>query len=1272
MVHSCDLCDAFYNDEILLQCHKELYHSSNDTVYPSGTRSNILNFEILNTDDSKEVTSNKIPIRRQDEGAWSLNGHARNYRNSNNELELGNSRGGSLLQFESSSSDKKSDETCEDMQISEESSLGTNRVEVVSALNGAAVRNYRIKNHKEGLNEFLDRVVEIVKTILTKEITRLNVLKFNLALETVFTNEQDETSQRGFITRSRSQVKSSNLGETITECIQELILKITEHEARGSGWSLLKVDSIIVRVNKHGYGDRGSSYIPLPKKISDTKACINIQNVDNECFKYAMLVKFLSGENNTCKPSKRYKDVAHKYNFSKIKYPVSLSDVRAFERSNPGVSVNVFGLDDKNNVFPLKVVQNELKDHSDLLLLKKDDVSHFVYIKNFNRLVASQLSKHKHAITVCKRCFGYVHKAYNKEGSKWLSEHLRMCGKHDSAKIVLPTIGNNILTFNKISHQYKIPIAIYADFEASLLPVTDESASTDTQKMYQRHEPNSYCILLKSSLSNEHLEHYALSPLPKVYRGEHAAQKFLDDLYDICKKVELLYSYVVPMEKLSPTEELNFENADICYLCMEKFTDSNKKVRDHDHLTGYFRGAACNNCNINYKLPNFIPVIMHNLSRYDAHFIVPELGRDNGNIEVLATTNENFISFSKKVGKMKLRFLDSYRFIPGSLSELTENLEEKDFVETKKIAPKDHLPLVLRKGVFCYDYIDCLDKFDQTTLPPIESFYSKLNEDTIKLEDYDHACNVWNTLKIKTLGEYSDFYVKLDVTLLCDIMEEFRSTCLSAYGLDPFHSYTAPGLAWQAMMKETKCKLELLTDIDMLLMIESGVRGGLTQSVTRNVKGNNKYLKEYNPLEESLYIGYFDANNLYGWAMSNPLPYGGFKWVDPNTLGNIEDIPQNGDIGYFLECDIEYPEFLHDSHYDLPFLPQSEIPPGKQHPKLMATLKHKKRYVAHFWTIQQALKHKLNVTKVHRAIQFNQSCWLKPYIDSNTRRRTAARSSFQKKFYKDMNNSIFGKQLEDKRKHKVVKLVSSKRKLEKLVAKPNFNNSIIINNNLVAVCMDKTSVKMDRPIYSGMTILDISKTLMYDFHYNKMVKYYGRDNIGVAYMDTDAFVYWIKTLDMYKDLREFPYKSDFDFSDYPQDHPTYDKGVHKKVIGKFKDETNGNPIKEIICLAAKMYAMEIFNPKEKEIDQSTFIKKAKGVKNLYVKKRVRFEHYRLSLRLEKTFIASYNVIRSFNHKLFSLTETKKSISPYDDKRVILDDGIRTLPYGHYSLVAIDG
>lgn len=264
-----------------------------------------------------------------------------------------------------------------------------------------------------------------------------------------------------------------------------------------------------------------------------------------------------------------------------------------------------------------------------------------------------------------------------------------------------------------------------------------------------------------------------------------------------------------------------------------------------------------------------------------------------------------------------------------------------------------------------------------------------------------------------------------------------------------------------------------------------------------------------------------------------------------------------------------------------------------------------------------------------------------------------------------MNNAIFGKTLENKRKHKTIKLVTDPKKLQKLVQTPNFRTSVIINENIVAVFMKKTSVKMDRPLYVGMSILDISKTHMYDFHYNKMVAYYGRDNIGIAYMDTDAFIYWILTKDMYLDLRTFVHKDEFDFSDYPKNHPNYDNDRNRKVLGKFKDETNGILLREIVALMSKLYSLKL------EKEENNVIKKAKGIKSLYLKKNLNFEHYKKCLFNETVMTAKFNTIRSFNHQLYSVTEVKKALHCNDDKRFILPDKIHTLPFGHYSLNPIN-
>lgn len=326
------------------------------------------------------------------------------------------------------------------------------------------------------------------------------------------------------------------------------------------------------------------------------------------------------------------------------------------------------------------------------------------------------------SITVCKRCFCHVLKQSDRGGNHWLIDHQRLCNDKDPVKIQLPSKNKSTVKCNKPIQQYRIPIVIYADFESSLLPIDITDADPSKRTNYQLNKPNSYCILLKSTLNETHLQDYGLTSQPQVYRGENVAAKFLDNLYDVAYKVERLYVNIVPMINLREDELQLHTSSTRCYLCNCLFTVENGKVRDHDHLTGVYRGPACNSCNLNFKLPRFIPVILHNLSGYDAHFINPELERDNGSIDVLATSMEKFIRFSKKVGKIKLRFLDSFRFMPSSLMKLTENLRIEDLVETRKIVSADKIDLVLKKGVFPYDYIDDLKRFEETSLPPAECF----------------------------------------------------------------------------------------------------------------------------------------------------------------------------------------------------------------------------------------------------------------------------------------------------------------------------------------------------------------------------------------------------------------------------------------------------------------------------------------------------------------------------------------------------------------------
>ena len=299
------------------------------------------------------------------------------------------------------------------------------------------------------------------------------------------------------------------------------------------------------------------------------------------------------------------------------------------------------------------------------------------------------------------------------------------------------------------------------------------------------------------------------------------------------------------------------------------------------------------------------------------------------------------------------------------------------------------LVLLLRKGVYPLEYMDSWERFNETPLRPKKSFYSELNFEDISDKDYLHAHKVWEEFGIRNLGEYHDLYVQTGTSLLADVYEKFRDKCIEIYGLDPSYFLSAPGLAWQACLKKTKVKLELLTDIDMLLMVEKETRGGICQSTHRYAKANNKYMKSYDKSIESLYLMYLDANNLYRWTMSKKLPANGFKLENDLSRFNenlIKNYNENSDVGYFLEADIEYLKQLWSSHKDLPFLPERKKIEKVE--KLACSIEDKEKYVIHIKALKQALNHGLVLKDVHRVIKFNQEAWLKWFIDMNTKLRT--------------------------------------------------------------------------------------------------------------------------------------------------------------------------------------------------------------------------------------------------------------------------------------------
>ncbi|XP_031559466.1 uncharacterized protein LOC116295702 [Actinia tenebrosa] len=498
-----------------------------------------------------------------------------------------------------------------------------------------------------------------------------------------------------------------------------------------------------------------------------------------------------------------------------------------------------------------------------------------------------------------------------------------------------------------------------------------------------------------------------------------------------------------------------------------------------------------------------IPVFFHNLREYDSHLLLQ--GVEGHEVKCIPNNKERYMSVT--IGKLK--FLDSQQFMADSLANLAKYNEDSPISDEYDAE---------RKGVYPYEYMDSWERFEEQQLPPQEAFYSTLNEAGISDDEYAYAQEVWEKRACRNLGDYHDVYLLSDVVLLADVFQSFRKMSMSYYGLDPANFYTAPGLSWSALLKKTDAQLDLLTDYEMYRFMEDGIRGGVCGPSHRYARANNPQVEGYDPEKPNTYISYLDANNLYGWAMSQHLPVRDFEWATPREPEYYMRIRPDSRKGFILEVDLEYPPELHPLYDDYPLAPEAiEIPfeqlsplqkklcPNyKPYRKLTLNLMPKKKYVVHYRNLQFYVRHGMRVTKVHRALKFRQEPWMQPYIDFNTQKRTAAKNDFEKNLFKLMNNSVFGKTMENIRKRVSIRIANTREEAERYVSQPGFVRYVDMLNFFV-IHMKKANLFLNKPVYTGFTVLELSKLLMYEFYYDKLKPKYG-DRCHLHYTDTDSLI----------------------------------------------------------------------------------------------------------------------------------------------------------------------
>ena len=470
----------------------------------------------------------------------------------------------------------------------------------------------------------------------------------------------------------------------------------------------------------------------------------------------------------------------------------------------------------------------------------------------------------------------------------------------------------------------------------------------------------------------------------------------------------------------------------------------------------------------------------------------------------------------------------------------------------------------------------------------------------------------------------------------------------------------------------------------MYTFIEDSIRGGISMISTRyaDIPDIVKELRTH--------LIYLDANNLYGWAMSQYLPTHGFKFLtgeevfpacDINT--HLASISDTADTGYILEVDLEYPTTLHDSHNDYPLavesleisramlspLQQKKFPVEPPQVKLTPNLDDKSKYVVHYRNLKLYTQLGMVVSRVHRVLQFQQTPWLKTYIDFNTMQRSLATTVFGKDFYKLMDNSVFGKTQENLRKRVNIELITNAKLLKKRVVRPAFNRGDVITEDLAIIQRRVSTLKLNRPIYVGFCVLELSKLHMYKFHYNHMkVKYPQEGQLKLLFTDTDSLAYAIKAEDICADMLNDSHL--LDISGYQDDHPWFAsmsldevkrvKQLNKKAIGKFKDELDGVPLQEFVGLRPKLYSL-LYENAGIVVSKKT----AKGVMSVVKDRHLRHEYYKNTLLSPGSYNASQNLIRSQHHTLTTRAIRKVALTAFDTKRWLLADGINTRAHGHH-------
>lgn len=1160
----------------------------------------------------------------------------------------------------------------------------------------------KIAPNKENFNEkfVFSKYKKKILKILNDELILLDAIRVKLEITGVFhrnshesLNDDEEVIQsiKSFNTSYQDIYQADDIDVIFDLMVNILSDKLSEFSVKSSGWSILSLTDIYIHVYQHN-PLLGGIYIDLPMKLKKKNCIINIKNQSNNCFLLCVAAYFYKDKidrKNVLQESS-YTKYFDKFNLTEISNPMKIKDIKKFEKNNENlkISINVYSYNIYTNKFGvLKVSETIKENHINLLLLYDDErnIHHFTLIESMSRLLRSHITRHNGRTNVCYKCLRFF------DNIDKFNRHLEIGCK--SFVIETPKKEKAFMCFKKFTAINYNRCVFYADIEA----LNCKISSCENNKKYSYtqaktlHQPFFCCYYVK--LYN--IDDNFMKSIRK-FTGINCVEKMIESLIkDITYFFDKYMKIEYKMSKISKEAKEFLLKIKKCHICKQSFKSNQKKVFDHDHFQhpskerknkincpfflGNIISVAHNKCNILFRKKFIFPVIFHNFTSYDSKFILCAISKiKKGKLSCISQTKEKYISISltfKMSGQIvELRMIDSFKFLPSSLSNLTDS--NKDFPCFKKYITEEYPQLqisenLIKKQFLFYDYLTDIETIYEKEFPSHLSFFNYMKNSNLTLSEYNYAYDIYKKINCKNLLDYIIFYTICDVLLLCDIFEYFRSVIYDSFTIDPSHFFTLPSLSLELALYYTQEKVPLLTDVDMINFILLGVRGGVCGGNKKLLEANHQHMRNYNPSNEYQQLIWLDVNSLYPTVMLNCLlPFDNFKWLNAKEIEILEkklyDLTGEEEISYIVRADILYPENLHDKHKNLPFLPDRYQMKDSNCTKLIPTLLNKYNYVCHISFLTQALKHGLVIKKISLALSFTQKNWLSKYIQHNLDKRKATPTKLYNNIYKNLSNMTFGKLLESKFKQNRFYLFylndkdeKYEKKIFKKISSPLISDVTVFSEDLIGVSLYKERIFYDRPSHMAMTILDKSKVIYYNYYYDVFKSIIGENNYCLNFYDTDCYLLSIyNNIDFYSVIKNNPQY--FDTSSFIENNKFGIDICNKGLVGLLKDETNNHIISRFVYLKPKCYAIKY--------DDSTETKKAKGVvrfniNNLTYDDYIRVMENKENLMIRMTRIASSNLrMYTFDYNKIGLSGTGCSKRYFDSND--------SLPYGHFTIKSI--